>query len=56
MDYFEASSDDLLRAAREQGLEGIVGKQLDSHYEPGKRSGAWVGTCVRGARGAASRQ
>ena len=41
-DYFEASSDDLLRAAREQRLEGIVGKLLDSHYEPGKRSGAWV--------------
>ena len=41
-DYFEASSDDLLRAAREQGLEGIVGKLLDSQYEPGKRSGAWV--------------
>src|SRR6185295_20330663 len=33
-DYFEASSDDLLRAAREQGLEGIVGKLLDSQYEP----------------------
>ena len=41
-DYFEASSDNLLRAAREQQLEGIVGKLLDSRYEPGKRSGAWI--------------
>jgi DNA ligase D-like protein (predicted ligase) len=41
-DYFEASSDNLLRAAREQQLEGIVGKLRDSRYEPGKRSGAWI--------------
>jgi ATP-dependent DNA ligase len=40
--YFEASSDNLLRAAREQQLEGIVGKLRDSRYEPGKRSGAWI--------------
>lgn len=41
-DYFEVSSEDLVRAAREQHLEGIVGKRKDSHYEPGKRSGAWI--------------
>lgn len=41
-DYFEASSDDLLRAAREQQLEGIIGKRKDSLYEEGKRSGAWI--------------
>jgi ATP-dependent DNA ligase len=41
-DYFEASSDKLLRAAREQLLEGIVGKLHDSRYEPGMRSGAWI--------------
>jgi ATP-dependent DNA ligase len=29
-DYSEASSDSLLRAAREQHLEGIVGKLRDS--------------------------
>ncbi|HLZ49286.1 MAG TPA: hypothetical protein VKP61_00915 [Candidatus Acidoferrum sp.] len=31
-DYFEAPPKDLLSAVREQGLEGIVGKQNDSHY------------------------
>jgi bifunctional non-homologous end joining protein LigD len=38
---FDASLSDLIRAVREQGLEGIVGKRLDSAYEPGQRSGAW---------------
>src|SRR6266513_3128944 len=37
-DYVEAAPRDLLAAVREQGLEGIVGKQKDSHYQPGKRS------------------
>ncbi len=41
-DYVEAAPKDLLAAVREQGLEGIVGKQKDSHYQPGKRSGAWI--------------
>jgi len=41
-DYVEAAPRDLLAAVREQGLEGIVGKQKDSHYELGKRSGAWI--------------
>jgi bifunctional non-homologous end joining protein LigD len=31
----------LLAATREQGLEGIVAKRIDSRYEPGRRSGAW---------------
>lgn len=31
----------LLDATREQGLEGIVAKRLDSPYEPGRRSGVW---------------
>lgn len=31
----------LLAATREQGLEGIVAKQLSSTYEPGRRGGAW---------------
>lgn len=37
-----AAPDTLIRAVREQGLEGIVAKRLDSRYEPGQRSGAWV--------------
>jgi bifunctional non-homologous end joining protein LigD len=31
-----------LRASAEAGLEGIIAKRLDSRYEPGLRSGAWV--------------
>jgi bifunctional non-homologous end joining protein LigD len=41
-DYVEAAPADLLAAVREQGLEGIIAKQKDSHYQPGKRSGAWI--------------
>ena len=32
----------LFDAAREQGIEGIVAKRLDSAYHPGARSPAWV--------------
>ena len=32
----------LLRATKEQGLEGVVAKRRDSSYEPGRRSGAWL--------------
>jgi bifunctional non-homologous end joining protein LigD len=32
----------LLTEVRRRGLEGIVGKQPNSVYEPGRRSGAWV--------------
>jgi bifunctional non-homologous end joining protein LigD len=28
--------------AEQYGLEGVVAKRLDSRYEPGRRSGAWV--------------
>jgi bifunctional non-homologous end joining protein LigD len=31
----------LLAAAREQELEGVVAKRLDSHYKPGRRSPEW---------------
>ncbi|MFE9179991.1 ATP-dependent DNA ligase [Streptomyces sp. NPDC007126] len=31
-----------LRATREHGLEGLVCKRLDSVYEPGSRSRAWI--------------
>src|SRR5258708_9228799 len=41
-DYVEGVPKDLLSAVRGQGLEGIIGKQKDSHYQPGKRSGAWI--------------
>ncbi len=32
----------LFAATGEQGLEGIVAKRLDSRYEPGRRTGAWL--------------
>jgi DNA ligase D-like protein (predicted ligase) len=41
-DYVEASAEQMLTAAKEQRLEGVVGKRRDSIYEPGKRSGAWI--------------
>ena len=36
-EYVEAAQTDLLAAVREQGLEGIIGKQKDSHYQPTNR-------------------
>jgi DNA ligase D-like protein (predicted ligase) len=41
-DYIEVSAEQMLAAVREQRLEGVVGKQRDSLYEPGKRSGVWI--------------
>jgi bifunctional non-homologous end joining protein LigD len=32
----------MLQASADQGLEGVVAKRLDSRYEPGGRSGAWL--------------
>jgi bifunctional non-homologous end joining protein LigD len=32
----------VLKASKEQGLEGIVAKRLDSTYQPGRRTGTWV--------------
>jgi len=37
----------LLAAAEQQGLEGVMAKQLDSPYEPGKRSRRWIKVKVR---------
>ena len=39
---FEGPGGDVLRASREQGLEGILAKRLDSAYLPGKRSPSWT--------------
>ena len=41
-DFVAAAPNDLHSAVREQRLEGIMGKQMDSHYQAGKRSGAWI--------------
>jgi bifunctional non-homologous end joining protein LigD len=40
--HHEGDGDALLEATREQGLEGVVAKRIDSVYEPGRRSGAWI--------------
>ena len=32
----------MLESARQQQLEGIVGKRQDDAYEPGRRSGSWL--------------
>ncbi|MDO8188285.1 DNA ligase D [Conexibacter sp. JD483] len=40
--YHRGNGSALLAATREQGLEGIVAKRLDAHYEPGRRGGAWL--------------
>ncbi len=41
-DYIEAAPTDLVSAAREQGLEGVIGKRKDSLYQPGRRTGTWI--------------
>jgi bifunctional non-homologous end joining protein LigD len=40
--YATGRARELLKASGEQGLEGVVLKRLDSHYAPGKRTGAWL--------------
>ena len=37
----DGSAREVIKAIREQGLEGVVAKRRDSLYEPGKRSGSW---------------
>lgn len=39
---FDAKPADLIRAAKELEIEGIIAKRKGSIYEPGKRSGAWL--------------
>jgi DNA ligase D-like protein (predicted ligase) len=38
----QAPSGQVLEAVRRLRLEGVVGKRIDSTYEPGERSGAWI--------------
>ncbi len=40
--HHEGAGSALLAATREQGLEGVVAKRLDSLYKPGKRDGSWL--------------
>ena len=41
-DHVVGGGAQLLAATREQGLEGIVAKRLDSPYEAGRRTGHWL--------------
>src|SRR3954467_607784 len=38
----DATLPTLIKAVRTIGFEGLVAKRLDSKYEPGLRSGAWL--------------
>ena len=40
--YSVGHAKELLEASREQHLEGLVLKRLDSPYAPGKRTGTWL--------------
>jgi bifunctional non-homologous end joining protein LigD len=40
--YFRGDGAAALSVSHEQGLEGVVAKRLDSSYEPGRRSPAWI--------------
>ena len=41
-EIFEATPKELIAAAKQAGLEGVIGKRANSTYESGERSGAWV--------------
>lgn len=41
-DYHTGEGSAFIEASRAKGLEGVIAKRLDSSYEPGKRSGAWL--------------
>jgi len=40
--YEKGGGQAMLEASAKAGLEGVMAKKLDSHYEPGRRSGVWV--------------
>ncbi len=40
--WFGGAGRDVLQAAREQGLEGVVAKRVASTYQPGRRSPDWI--------------
>jgi bifunctional non-homologous end joining protein LigD len=40
--YFPGTGKAALEVSRDQGLEGVVAKRLESRYEPGRRSQSWL--------------
>lgn len=41
-DALQGKAKDVIEAVSGVGLEGIIAKRKDSHYEPGERSGSWL--------------
>ncbi len=41
-DYAAGNGPAVQGISRRLGLEGVVAKRLDSHYQPGRRTGAWL--------------
>jgi len=42
VDYFDGAGEKVYKAALDNGLEGVVAKQVDSTYQPGERSHDWL--------------
>jgi bifunctional non-homologous end joining protein LigD len=42
--FTDIAGDQVMRAAKDAGLEGVVSKRTDSRYRPGARSGEWIKT------------
>ena len=40
--HFEGGGRDVWQASKQQGLEGVIAKKLDSRYYAGKRSDCWI--------------
>lgn len=40
--WFEGDGDAVARAARDQGMPGVVAKRLDAPYRPARRSMSWI--------------
>jgi bifunctional non-homologous end joining protein LigD len=45
--FTDIAGEQVLAAVRQQGLEGVVAKRVDSLYVPGRRSRSWIKTAVR---------
>jgi bifunctional non-homologous end joining protein LigD len=44
--FLEREGVAFFEAARQHGLEGVIAKEMDSHYRPGERSGEWLSVKV----------
>jgi signal transduction histidine kinase len=45
--FVDIDGQTVLHAAEQHGLAGVVAKRLDSHYQPGRRTRAWIQTLPR---------